>query len=292
MIDWSHLPRLSALRAFCAFVQSGSVTEAGTALNVSHAAISQQLRSLETHLGIPLFDRSSRALELTAEGRDLARALEDGFGRITAGVLNVTQSHAERPLNIACTPTFAAAWLMPRLAGFQSAHPGIDMVLTPSPALTDPALGGIDVALRFGEGPWPGFDHVCLMSAPIVAVAAPDLIKDATISDPEALLDYPWLEELGTTESTSWLAAQGLANRRVKSRTELPGNLMLDAARRGQGIAVTTLVAVAEDVAANRLVILFRDRPDAGYHMLTRPGVLRPPLRAFVRWIRKEAAKS
>lgn len=292
MIDWSHLPPLSALRAFCAFVQTGSVTEAGTALNVSHAAISQQLRSLETHLGIPLFDRSSRALELTAEGHDLARALEDGFGRITAGVLNVTQSHVERPLNIACTPTFAAAWLMPRLAGFQSAHPGIDMVLTPSPALTDPTLGGIDVALRFGEGPWHGFDHVCLMSAPIVAVAAPDLIKDVTISDPEALLDYPWLEELGTTESTSWLAAQGLAHRRVKSRTELPGNLMLDAARRGQGIAVTTLVAVAEDVAANRLVILFRDRPDAGYHMLTRPGVLRPPLRAFVRWIRKEAAKS
>ncbi|MGJ8602625.1 MAG: LysR family transcriptional regulator [Marivita sp.] len=292
MIDWSRLPSLAALRAFCAFVERGSVVGAGAALNVSHAAVSQQLRSLETHLGTPLFDRSNRALELTDEGRDLARALEDGFGRINTGVLHATQSRSERPLNIACTPTFAAAWLMPRLAGFQSAHPGIDMVLTPSPALTDPAFGGIDVALRFGEGPWPGFDHVCLMSAPIVAVAAPELIKDATIHDPEALLAYPWLEELGTTESTSWLAAQGLAHRRVKSRTELPGNLMLDAARRGQGIAVTTWVAVAEDVAAGRLVILFRDRPQAGYHMLTKPGVLRPPLRAFVRWIRKEAAKS
>lgn len=292
MIDWSHLPQMSALRAFCAFVERGSVTDAGAALNVSHAAISQQLRSLETHLGTPLFDRSNRALELTEDGRELARALEEGFGRISTGVAQITQAQSDRPLNIACTPTFASAWLMPRLAGFHSDHPGIDMILTPNPALTDPSPGGIDVALRFGEGPWPGFDQERLMSAPLVAVAAPDLMRGSAPGTPEALLAYPWLEELGTTESSSWLAAQGLAGRRVKSRTELPGNLMLDAARRGQGIAVTTWVAVAEDVAAQRLVILFRDRPDAGYHMLTRPGVLRPPLRAFVRWIRKEAAKT
>lgn len=80
MINWSRLPSLSALRAFSAYVQSGSVAEAGAALNVSHAAISQQLRGLEAYLGVPLFDRSSRALELTPEGEDLARALQDGFG--------------------------------------------------------------------------------------------------------------------------------------------------------------------------------------------------------------------
>ena len=292
MIDWSSLPSLSALRAFCAFVQTGSVAQAGAALNVSHAAISQQLRSLESHLGIALFDRSNRALVLTPEGADLARALEDGFGQISAAVAALSETEAQRPLNIGCTPTFASAWLMPRLPAFQAENPGIDMVLSPSAAITDPSPGGIDVALRYGDGPWPGFDATWLMPAPLVAVAAPSLVKDGVPKDPEALLAFPWLEEVGATESTSWLKAQGLEGKRMKSRTELPGNLMLDGAQRGQGIAVTTLVAVAEDLAAGRLVEIFRDRPSAGYFMLTRPGIMRPPLKAFARWIRREAEKT
>src|SRR6056297_1989485 len=128
MIDWSSLPSLSALRAFCAFVQTGSVAQAGAALNVSHAAISQQLRSLEAHLGIALFDRTNRALVLTPEGADLARALEDGFGQISEAVAALSDTEAQRPLNIGCTPTFASAWLMPRLPAFQAENPGIDMV--------------------------------------------------------------------------------------------------------------------------------------------------------------------
>ncbi len=292
MIDWSRLPSLSALRAFCAFVQTGSVVEAGGALNVSHAAISQQLRSLEAHLGATLFDRSSRALELTADGRDLARALDDGFGRIAAGVEALANADAQRPLNVGCTPTFASAWLMPRLAGFQVEHPGIDMIVTPSPILTDPSPGGIDVAIRFGNGGWAGLECERLLASPIVVVGAPSLFKGNTPSEPRDLVAYPWLEELGTTESSTWLAAHGLANEKVLSRTHVPGNLMLDGARNGQGVAVSTRIAVAEDLAAGRLVAVFEDRSDAGYNLVTRPGVQRAPLKAFLRWIRREAAKT
>jgi LysR family glycine cleavage system transcriptional activator len=292
MIDWTRLPSLSALRAFCAFVQTGSVTAAGAALNVSHAAISQQLRSLEQHLGTSLFDRSSRALELTDDGRDLARALEDGFGRIAAGVESLTNADAQRPLNVACTPTFASAWLMPRLGGFQSEHPGIDMIVTPSPALTDPAPGGIDLAIRYGDGAWSGLDSEPLISSPLMVVGAPSLFKGETPSEPRDLIRYPWLDELGTTESSSWLAAHGLENEKVLSRTQVPGNLMLDGARNGHGIAVSTRIAVAEDLEAGRLVAVFEDRPEAGYHLVTRPGVQRAPLKAFLRWIRRQALKT
>ncbi|MCK0149884.1 LysR family transcriptional regulator [Marivita sp. S6314] len=291
-MNWSQLPSLSALRAFCAFVQRGSVADAGAALNVSHAAISQQLRALETHLGTPLFDRSNRALELTPEGQDLARALEDGFGRIAAGVEALSHTEAHRPLNIGCTPTFASAWLMPRLAGFQADHPGIDMVMSPSPSLVDPAPGGIDVAIRYGTGDWKGLDSVELMASPVVVVGAPALFKGDTPKTPADLIRYPWLEELGTHESSSWLAGQGLQNERVLSRTEVPGNLMIDGARNGQGIAVTTRIAVAEDIEAGRLVAVFEERRDAGYHLVTKPGVHRPPLKAFLRWILREVRKT
>ncbi|MFA8386919.1 MAG: LysR family transcriptional regulator [Pelagibaca sp.] len=292
MIDWARLPSLSALRAFCAFVQRGSVTDAGVALNVSHAAISQQLRSLEAHLGTPLFDRTSRALELTADGRDLARALEDGFARIANGIEALTQADTQRPLNVACTPTFASAWLMPRLAAFQVEFPGIDMIVTPSPLLTDPSPGAIDVAIRYGNGSWAGLESEPLMASPLVVVGAPSLFKGQIPEDPKELIEYPWLEELGTTESTSWLATRGLANARLKSRTEVPGNLMLDGARNGQGVAVSTRIAVAEDLAAGRLIAVFEDRLDAGYHLVTRPGVHRAPLKAFMRWIRQAAVKT
>ncbi|WP_439121778.1 LysR family transcriptional regulator [Marivita sp.] len=292
MIDWTKLPSLSALRAFCAFVQTGSVIDAGIALNVSHAAISQQLRSLETRLGTPLFDRSSRALELTNEGRDLARALEDGFGRIATGVEALTNSDAQRPLNVGCTPTFASAWLMPRLASFQTEHPGIDMIMTPSPVLTDPSPGAIDVAIRYGTGGWNGLDSEPLTPSPVVVVGAPSLFQGTLPKEPRELIVYPWLEELGTTETTSWLSAQGLENVRVLSRTQVPGNLMIDGARNGNGIAVTTRIAVAEDLAAGRLIAVFEDRLDAGYHLVTKPGVQRAPLKAFLRWIRREAAKT
>ena len=292
MIDWQSLPSLAALRAFCAFVQTRSVADAGAALNVSHAAISQQLRSLETHLGTPLFDRSNRALKLTMEGRELARALEDGFGRIATGVEALSKAEGQRALNIGCTPTFASAWLMPRLPGFQAKHPGIDMMLSPSPRLTDPSPGGIDVAIRYGTGGWPGLDSELLVRSPVVVVGAPSLFQGNLPQTPEDLIAFPWLEELGTNESTSWLAAQGLEGKRVLSRTEVPGNLMIDGARNGQGIAVTTRIAVAEDIDAGRLIAVFEERRDAGYHVLTKPGVHRAPLKAFLTWIRKEAAKS
>lgn len=292
MINWTRLPSLSALRAFFAFVETGSVAQAGAALNVSHAAISQQLRALEKHIGTPLFDRTNRALELTPEGQDLARALSDGFGRIAEGVEALSQSEAQRPLNVGCTPTFASSWLMPRLAGFQTEHPGIDMMLSPSPMLVDPSPGGIDVAIRYGTGGWPGLDCTALMLAPLVVVGAPSLFKNGTPEDPRELLQYPWLEELGTSETTSWLVARGIEDGRVLSRTQVPGNLMIDGARNGQGIAVTTRIAVAEDIEAGRLLPVFEDRRDAGYHIVTKPGVHRPPLKAFLRWLTREAAKT
>ena len=287
-MDWRDMPPLASLRALAAFAETGSVVKAGEALNVTHAAISQHLRGLERHMGVALLDRSGRSMELTPEGEQLAQSLTVGFGAIASVVQELTGRDAERPLHISTSPSFAANWLMPRLADLRMAYPDLNLMIDPSVRLVDLSPGGIDVALRYGNGGWPGVEVETWLSTPIVVVGAPGLLKGRQIGSPHDLAGFPWLEELGTSEATNWLSSQGVEQGFVKNRVQMPGNLVLDAARGGQGLAVSTKLFVESDVASGQLQILFEDRASrAGYHIVTRPGVLRPAARSFISWLRR-----
>lgn len=289
-MNWREMPPLAALRAFSAFVEHGNMERAGEALNVTHAAISQHLRALERALGVALFDRSGRALELTEEGRRLADALALGFGAIETALRELSGRDAARPVHVSVTPSFAAAWLMPRLSEFRLAHPGISLTIDPTPVLAELAPGGIDVALRYGDGRWPGLEVDMLLPTHMVVVGAPALVARHPVRSVEDLVRVPWLEELGTTEATRWLETHGVVASEARNRVQVPGNLVLNGARDGQGVAVTTRLFVEADVAAGRLVVLFEDRDDTtGYHIVTRPGVLRPAARSFVTWLKRAA---
>lgn len=283
------MPPLAGLRAFAAFAETGNVVQAGVALNVSHAAISQQLRALEAHLGAALLDRSGRALELTADGSHLARALQLGFGAIEAAVQEISAAGAARPLHVTCTPMFAAHWLMPRLAEFQASHPEIDLVLDPRGEIVELKPGGIDLAIRYGDGSWPGMEARMLLQSPMVVIAADSLLRGRQVAAPEDLLDLPWLEELGTTEASHWLESRGVTDSLRGSRTRLPGNLLMQAVRAGQGVAVSVQAFVVEDLQAGRLCALFTEGVDRGYHVVTRSGVLRPEARKFAAWLNRQA---
>ncbi|MEO0370495.1 MAG: LysR family transcriptional regulator [Pseudomonadota bacterium] len=287
-MDWRNLPPLSSLRAYAAFAETGSVARAGDALGVSHAAISQQIRALETHMNLTLVDRSSRALEMTIEGTQLAEALTEGFGVIDRTVATLTGADAERPIQISTTQLFAMTWLMPRLTDFQDKHPGIDLMVNPSTDLVDPGPGGFDLALRFGSGNWAGLEAEMLVPTDIVITAAPELVADRVIADPCDLIDLPWLQELDSNESADWLRKHGVTQTRVKRITHVPGNLMLDGARAGQGVISTAMSSVEADVRAGKLRVLFRDKGDTGYHIVTKPGVMRPAAKAFVNWLRRQ----
>lgn len=287
-MNWQDLPPLSALRAFAAFAQTGNVAQAGVALNVSHAAISQQLRALESHLGVALLDRTGRALVLTDNGQRLADALSLGFGAIGTAVQELTGADASRPVHISTTPTFAASWLMPRLAGFRSVCPGVNLMIDPTPKMVDLTPGGIDVALRYGSGDWPGVNSELLLSSEMVVVAAPSLVPHRDTLTPADLADLPWLVELGTTESTNWLRSKGVDRGIAGGSTQVPGNMLLDGVRDGQGVAVTVRQFVEADLQAGRLVELFCENDAGGYHIVTRPGVLRPTVKVFVQWLRRQ----
>ncbi|WP_324753824.1 LysR family transcriptional regulator [Roseovarius sp. Pro17] len=285
-MDWHALPPLTALRAFAALAQTGSASGAGTALNVSHAAISQQVKTLEAHMGLSLVRREGRGLALTPEGQQLAEALGEGFGLIAQRAAALTGADAQRPLQISTTPQFAAAWLMPRLRDFQARHPGVDLMVHPSPQRANPAPGGVDIAIRFGLGTWDGLESELLVSTDIVVTAAPALVGDRCFETREELREYPWLAELDHNPASDWMFRAGLDEMRGTSVTQVPGNLMLDGARAGHGIAVMTSSSVEADVAAGRLRILFRDAGETGYFIVTRPGVMRPQAKAFLRWLR------
>jgi len=291
-MNWRILPPLSALRAFAAFAETRNVTAAGEALGVSHAAISQQLRALEQHLDVTLLDRSGRNLELTTDGGRLTSVLQDVFGDMIEVVEEITGQQATRPLHISVTPTFAASWLMPRLPKFRAIHPNVDLMIDPSANVVSLGADGIDVAVRYGTGPWPGVEAEMLLQSPMVVVAAPSLVGDKPITDLNQLAEYPWLEEFGTSEGTRWLRRFGVSEM-TKGMMQVPGNLMLDGARDGQGVAVTVREFVARDVAAGRLRELHvEETPDAGYHVVTRPGVLRQSVKDFVSWLRREAREA
>jgi LysR family glycine cleavage system transcriptional activator len=290
-MDFARLPPLAALRAFAAFTETGSIVKAGAALNVSHPAISQQLRALEDHLGLALFDRSGNALRLTANGQALAAAVQAGFGGIARTVADLTGAESGRPLMVTTTSSFAAGWLLPRLADFRAAHPGIDLMVDPTPEVKPLGPGGIDLALRYGTGGWPGLVDELILSTPVVVVAAPALVGEAPVAGLAALAGLPWVQELGTTEAVDFLHRHGLARRAGSGLTALPGNLMLEAARAGQGVAVTARAFVEADLASGRLRLLYEDNAREGYYLVTRPGVQRPAARAFAAWIRRQRTK-
>ncbi|GLQ25250.1 LysR family transcriptional regulator [Sulfitobacter pacificus] len=289
-MQWRNLPPLSALRAFSAFAETRNVVAAGEALGVSHAAISQQLRALEGHLDVALLDRSGRSLALTIAGERLAGALRIGFAGMIEVVEEITGQHETRPLHISTTPTFAASWLMPRLPTFREAYPEIDLMIDPSPLVVALEGSGIDVAIRYGAGSWPGVEAEILLQSPMVVVAAPSLVGEKPFEDLKDLSNFPWLEEFCTSEATNWFRRFGVPRAKL-GMMQVPGNLMLDGARDGQGVVVTVREFVARDIAAGRLRELHvEERSNDGYHIVTRPGVQRKWAKAFTSWLRREAA--
>ena len=290
-MHWQSLPPLSALRAFAALAEAGSFSRAGEALNVSHAAVSQQVRALEERLGVLLVIRGGPRGRLTPEGERLALALETAFTGIAQAVDELTGADAGRPLQVTTTSGFAATWLMPRLSEFRHLHPEVELMLNPTSNLVELAPGGVDVAIRFGKGGWRGLDSELLVPTSMVLVGSAALLADRVIREPSDILDLPWLQELGTSEMSNWLRHHGVIAPRRDSVIHLPGHLVVEGLRNGDGVSLASRVMIEGELAAGQLIALFEDdEPGLGYYIVTRPGVMRRPLRSFVAWLRRHAA--
>jgi LysR family glycine cleavage system transcriptional activator len=286
-MDWRTLPSLTALRAFEATARLASFTLAGRVLNVTHAAIAQQVRGLEAELGVALIFRQGRGLALTAEGAKLAQGLGEGFRGIAQSVAEVSATAPGAPLRVTLTPAFAAQWLMPRLGGFWKAHPDIELSLNPDKRLVDLRREGIDIALRFGTGKWPGLDAEFLTAADYVIVAAPELLKGRTNLTKAELSAMPWVIEQDWPEALTWLKSFGLKPDAMNVAHMPTEELALSAARQGYGLHVEAAALVEQDVEAGLLTVVGRVRDDSlAYYMVTRPGPKRAELKIFMSWLK------
>lgn len=286
-MDWRSLPSLAALRAFDALARAGSLSAAGRTLNVTHAAIAQHLRALEAHFGEPLAERDGQTMRLTATGRELAAALGEGFDIIAEGVARIATRNETAPVNVTLTPSFAEAWLMPRIGGFWQAHPEVELRLAPSIRLADLRRDQIDLAIRFGDGAWPGLDVTALALRTFVVVGAP-----GSLGGEDDLSRRKWLYSYAANEQWIWARQIGIDYDAVDAQ-EFPNNgMVLSAVRAGLGLSIQSHAIVEADLASGQMVAHLEGDPGGlGYHIVTRPGVVSPGAHSFINWLKKAAAQ-
>lgn len=291
-MDAPRTPPLTALRSFEAAARLGSLSAAARELNVTHAAVAQQVRRLESWFGVKLLTRAGRGVETTERGAALAAGLSEGFGVIAATVRRFAEDDDARALRITTTPSFASGWLMPQLAAFRETEPEIELMINPTVETIDLIEEDYDVGFRFGRGDWPGLQVERLLATNEVLVASTALLERHPIATPADVATAPWVQELGTDEIRHWLLSHGVDASAHRQVLNLPGPLALDAVRRGHGLAMTARAWVREDIEAGRMVALFEEEQDPalGYYMVARPQPHRRPLAAFLKWARQALA--
>ncbi len=287
-MEWTSLPPLNALKAFSALAETGSYSAAGTRLNVTHAAVMQQVRALEARLGLKLVARSGRGIVLTGEGTRLAHHLDEGFRQISDGIESITGARNARPVQVTMSPAFAVRWLMPRLTDFQNRHPDITLLLNPSGRFMELKPGGLDVAIRYSRRETLPRDADVLMSCDLVVVGTPALLAGYDISTPGDLTRLPWLQELGTNEVTDFLSRHDVVLERPPHISHMPGNLIMEAVRRGDGITYTIREWVADELRSGNLLELFAEQDAGVFYIHTLPGEKRTAVRTFIKWLKGE----
>lgn len=296
----SHLPPLSALRAFEAAARLGSFSRAADELSVTPAAISHQIRALEEDLGVRLFHRRNRAVELTASARLLLPGLSDAFAGIRAALRRLRAHNDTGTLNVTASPSFAAKWLVLRLHAFQAQCPEIDVRISANDDVVDLTAGDFDIAIRYGTGRYPGLAVELLLKNEVFPACSPLLLEAGPpLRTPDDLRHHALIYDQAVDRDplaptwAMWLRAAGIADLPAAAGLSFSvGHMALDAAIAGHGVVLAYSTIAAADLAAGRLVRLFSlALPDLfAYYIVTAPGALeRLKVRAFHDWLRREA---
>ncbi len=288
-----RLPPLNALRAFEVAARHNGFTGAAAELRVSHAAVSRHVRSLEARLGVTLFRRAKRGVELTEDGMRYLKAVSAAFESIAEATEALAKPKDVR-VRISVEPAFAGRWLIRRLGRFQAAHPDVDVVLDSSPRLVDLTRDEADLAVRYGQGGWPGVRQDLLASSRVFAVGRKELRgRRRAAFAPDQLRAFILLHEDDGSLWRRWFAAAGIADVNVgRGPRILETGLAIDAAVAGQGIALADEALIADDLANGRLVKLCDVAlADGAYYLLSLASTQRRrPLAAFRDWLLAETA--
>lgn len=298
------LPPLNSLRAFEAAARHLSFRQAAEELNVTPAAISQQIKQLEALLGISLFTRTTRALSLTEAAETALPLITRGFDSLQEGVKNLKTQRDGGILTVSVSPSFGMRWLLPRLERFRQVYPDFDVRIDASNNLADFERGGVDVALRYGRGRYDGLTSELLISDVAFPVCSPALLAPPhRLEAPEdlrnhALLHVDWVMEPDAAPTwTRWLSFAGTGEIETRGGLRFSmDDMAVSAAIGGLGVVIAARAFVMADLVAGRLIKPFDeeyDMPTDFQHYAVYPAqkLNEPKVGAFLDWIRTEVAR-
>ncbi len=273
----SLLPPLNALRAFEATARLGGVGRAAQALHVTHGAVSRQLKLLEDHLGLPLFQRAGRGLRLTDAGQRLHAACGEAFAGIEACVRELRQPARSPALVLGCSGSVLARWMIPRLPALQAALPGVNLQWSALDGAFTEAQAALDAVLLLAQAPWPrGWQVRELAPERVGVVVAPSHPAAQRLRHvpPPALLKETLLHTSSRPQAwPAWAQAHGLDPAQLQMGTGFEHlYYLLEAAVAGLGPAIAPEPLVAEDLAAGRLIAPWGFSATGGFWVLARPG--------------------
>ena len=292
-----RLPPLSALRAFEAAARLRSFKRAAQELSVTPTAISHQVRALEEHIGLRLFERQTRRVALTAAAERLFPVLRDGFDAFAAAVEALRAPPQRRALTLSATLSFTAKWLVPRMASFRQACPDLDLRLHASDDPVDLHAGLADAAIRYGRGPFPGLEAEPLIENRFAPVCSPRLsLRQPRDLHEHMLLHSEWRHP--TADTPTWRLWRERAGLAELAGLDVDAGLRftdeshaIQAAIAGHGVALLSLALVADDLASGALMQPFGPALDGYPHWFVRaPGVEPAGLAALRDWLRAQAA--
>lgn len=283
---------LNALRVFSVAARLGNFQRAAEVLHISHGAVSQRIKQLEADLGVVLFDRKPRGVELTAKGKSYYGAVEEALRTLTAATSEVKQS--SRQIRVHIGASSASKWLMPRMRAFSARFPDISLETEIHYTMLERNLGRNEIALWPGTAPVNTAAHhvECLCELRLVAVCSPDFLRPDRPVDTETLLSFPLLQDAHRRWEDLIESSQRTGNGGQHSILNFGSSaLALDAAIQGHGVAIAPTFLIEADVRAKRLVEIWRSPDTSGeYVFLSWPKhhAHEKPLKQAVAWIISE----
>ena len=285
-IDWTNLPALSTLRAFEATARLQGYSAAARSLNVTPAAIAQQVRKLERETGLALVQREGRGLVTTAIGQRFADTLSTAFQSIAQGLEDAKLHEATRGLRVSTTDFFANVIILPALGSFWQQHPEIQVSFAPEGNTAPVDLDAFDVVIRGGPPgqTWDEFDTTPLLQTPMILCAAPELLGPG----PPDVSQLPWIKDRGIGGGVFEEAVQRAGCDPAEIQLVDPGSAKLepDATLMGLGIHFGPEIMVRKELTDGALVKLpINLDMDGVYYALTRQTPQPGPVRAFLGWL-------
>ncbi len=289
-----RLPPLQTLRAFEATGRRLSMTQAGEELHLTHGAISRQIKTLEDHLGVPLFRRLTRRIEFTDQGAAFFVVVTRLLSELARETESLRRRSDTARLTISSGVSFASKWLTPRLHRLMARYPDYDIHLEVADIDIDASKSEADVAIRYGAGRYARGDAERVMNETVSPVCSPGYRQQAGgLRSASDLTGCRLIHENGMkADWGQWFEMMGLPAPQARGPGYSHGSMSIEAAIRGEGVALGRSVLVAEDITAGRLVALFPDdrlAVEYGYDLVYPAGDHdNPKVRAFRDWIAGE----